>query len=95
MLVHAVLFDNGAGGINVSVPACGGLLLTGFNGTGGFCYLPDNNAWMRLESVRNSITGEHVESNFFTMLKLLERYEGNMQDDDPVVQELLSILFMD
>lgn len=93
MLVHAVLFDNGAGGIHVSFPVCGGLLLTGFNGTGGFCYLPDENAWMRLESVRNSITGEHVENNFFTMLDLLECYEGNVQDSDPIVQELLSVLY--
>lgn len=95
MLVNAVLFDNGAGGINVSFPSCGGVLLSGFNRTGGFCYLPGENAWAYLESVRNSITGEHVENNFFSMVELLEHYEGNVQDDDPIVQELLSILYME
>ena len=83
--------NTGAGGINVFYHQYG-LLLDGFNCTGGVCFIPCDNP----VNVLYTLT-EGTDVEYEVLCDRLEQFdclECNVQDINPVVQKLLEMLYV-
>jgi hypothetical protein len=93
MLFIETLFDNGAGGINISKTKHGGILLDGFNSTGGFQYFHSDRALEMLKKYGQDSDGVWVEDKFWVAVRLQDSFTGNVQDDNVVVQAALKLIY--
>lgn len=88
MKVEMNLFNQGAGGIDITYHK-DGLLLTGYNGTGGFCFIPCKDP----EETLQYLIEDATQKTFLARIKEYDSISGNVQDENPVVKAVLEAIF--
>ena len=75
------LFDKGAGGLDISFPTAGGVLITNFNHTGGFKYCPQEYSWGQIcKAAYDSESKTWDKEKFFKAMNAEDGVTGNWQD---------------